>query len=217
MDELQLGDPGALDRHRAGDRRAGPRPDRCLYRRPCRARRGAAAACRHRRRNASSPPTVLTVSGIAEMPEEIFGPVLHVATFRAGTSIPVIAAINASGYGLTFGLHTRIDARVEEIAGGEGGQYLCQPQPDRRGRRLAAVRRRGPVGDRSRRPAGRTTSRSGGRVERRRRSEFSRGLAQASPRSLCWQSGERGSPAISARRRARRPQAHCGTGRQPRR
>ena len=61
-------------------------------------------------------PTVLRVSGIADLKEEIFGPVLHVATFKAAELDQVVAAINASGYGLTFGLHTRIDARVEQLA-----------------------------------------------------------------------------------------------------
>ena len=50
------------------------------------------------------------------MPEEIFGPVLHVATFKADELDAVIDAINASGYGLTFGLHTRISSRVKAIA-----------------------------------------------------------------------------------------------------
>jgi RHH-type proline utilization regulon transcriptional repressor/proline dehydrogenase/delta 1-pyrroline-5-carboxylate dehydrogenase len=61
-------------------------------------------------------PTVLRVSGIADLKEEIFGPVLHVATFKAAELDQVVAAINVSGYGLTFGLHTRIDARVEQLA-----------------------------------------------------------------------------------------------------
>lgn len=61
-------------------------------------------------------PTLLRVSGIEEMEEEIFGPVLHVATFRSGDLDKVIAAINASGYGLTFGMHTRISARVKRLA-----------------------------------------------------------------------------------------------------
>jgi RHH-type transcriptional regulator, proline utilization regulon repressor / proline dehydrogenase / delta 1-pyrroline-5-carboxylate dehydrogenase len=55
------------------------------------------------------------VGGMADVKEEIFGPVLHVATFKAGELDKVIEAINASGYGLTFGLHTRIDARVEHV------------------------------------------------------------------------------------------------------
>ena len=62
-------------------------------------------------------PAVLRVDGIGDLAEEIFGPVLHVATFRAGELDAVIDAINAAGYGLTFGLHTRIDARVEHVAG----------------------------------------------------------------------------------------------------
>jgi len=61
-------------------------------------------------------PTVLRVDGIADLKEEIFGPVLHVATFRADELESVIAAINASGYGLTFGLHTRISSRVRQVS-----------------------------------------------------------------------------------------------------
>ncbi len=61
-------------------------------------------------------PAVLKVNGIADLAEEIFGPVLHVATFRADQLDSVIADINAAGYGLTFGLHTRIDARVEHVS-----------------------------------------------------------------------------------------------------
>ena len=60
-------------------------------------------------------PVVLKVPGIAAMPREIFGPVLHVATFRAADLTAVIAAVNATGYGLTFGLHTRIDDRVQQV------------------------------------------------------------------------------------------------------
>ncbi|HBR96902.1 MAG TPA: delta-1-pyrroline-5-carboxylate dehydrogenase, partial [Gammaproteobacteria bacterium] len=60
-------------------------------------------------------PTVLQVDGIAELQEEIFGPVLHVATFAAAELDTVVNDINAKGYGLTFGLHTRMDSRVEHI------------------------------------------------------------------------------------------------------
>ncbi|EFL89368.1 bifunctional proline dehydrogenase/L-glutamate gamma-semialdehyde dehydrogenase PutA [Ahrensia sp. R2A130] len=62
-------------------------------------------------------PTILKVNSIADLEEEIFGPVLHVATFEAEEINAVVAAINATGYGLTFGLHTRIDDRVQHIAG----------------------------------------------------------------------------------------------------
>ncbi|MCL4066835.1 bifunctional proline dehydrogenase/L-glutamate gamma-semialdehyde dehydrogenase PutA [Pseudomonas sp. GX19020] len=62
-----------------------------------------------------APPAVIRVPGIAAMEREIFGPVLHVATFRAGEIDKVINEINATGYGLTFGLHTRIDDRVQHF------------------------------------------------------------------------------------------------------
>jgi RHH-type transcriptional regulator, proline utilization regulon repressor / proline dehydrogenase / delta 1-pyrroline-5-carboxylate dehydrogenase len=55
------------------------------------------------------------VAGIAAMPREIFGPVLHVARFAARDLDKVIDAVNATGYGLTFGLHTRIDDRVSQV------------------------------------------------------------------------------------------------------
>jgi len=59
------------------------------------------------------PPSVVQVDGIESLSEEIFGPVLHVATYAAEDIDAVLQAINAAGYGLTFGLHTRIDDRVQ--------------------------------------------------------------------------------------------------------
>ncbi|WP_420811099.1 bifunctional proline dehydrogenase/L-glutamate gamma-semialdehyde dehydrogenase PutA [Donghicola mangrovi] len=60
-------------------------------------------------------PTLLRVGSIKEMEREIFGPVLHLATFKAGELDQVIADINGTGYGLTFGLQTRIDDRVQHV------------------------------------------------------------------------------------------------------
>ena len=60
-------------------------------------------------------PTVIFVGGIDELEEEVFGPVLHVATFKINQLDQVIDAINAKGFGLTFGLHTRVDSRVNRI------------------------------------------------------------------------------------------------------
>ncbi len=60
-------------------------------------------------------PTVIRVAGIQDLKREIFGPVLHLATFKAEDLGQVVADINATGYGLTFGLHSRIDNRVEEV------------------------------------------------------------------------------------------------------
>ena len=61
-------------------------------------------------------PTIIRVKGIADLEREIFGPVLHVATFASDELDAVIDAINATGYGLTFGLQTRIDDRVQHVS-----------------------------------------------------------------------------------------------------
>ncbi len=61
-------------------------------------------------------PAVIKVNGIEDMEEEIFGPVLHVATFEAKNIDKVVDAVNDKGYGLTFGVHSRVDRRVERIA-----------------------------------------------------------------------------------------------------
>ncbi|MEN0039796.1 MAG: bifunctional proline dehydrogenase/L-glutamate gamma-semialdehyde dehydrogenase PutA [Pseudomonadota bacterium] len=76
------------------------------------------------------PPTILKIDGMADLEEEIFGPVLHVATYEADEIDDVIAAINATEYGLTFGLHTRIDDRVEHITTsvGAGNIYVNRNQ-----------------------------------------------------------------------------------------
>ena len=60
-------------------------------------------------------PAVIRVNGILSLQKEIFGPVLHITTFEAPEIDKIINDINSSGYGLTFGLHTRIDERVEHI------------------------------------------------------------------------------------------------------
>ena len=60
-------------------------------------------------------PTMISIGGISDLKEEIFGPVLHVATFKSRELDDVIDAINATGYGLTFGLQTRIDDRVQHV------------------------------------------------------------------------------------------------------
>jgi RHH-type proline utilization regulon transcriptional repressor/proline dehydrogenase/delta 1-pyrroline-5-carboxylate dehydrogenase len=60
-------------------------------------------------------PAVIRVGGIGEIAREVFGPVLHLATFRAEDFDAVLDAINATGYGLTFGLHSRIDDRVQTV------------------------------------------------------------------------------------------------------
>jgi RHH-type proline utilization regulon transcriptional repressor/proline dehydrogenase/delta 1-pyrroline-5-carboxylate dehydrogenase len=61
-------------------------------------------------------PTLIDLpGGIADLEREVFGPVLHVARFAAEELESVVEAINARGYGLTFGMHSRIDDRVEAV------------------------------------------------------------------------------------------------------
>lgn len=53
-------------------------------------------------------PTIIEIPSITALTDEHFGPVLHVARFRAGELPQVVADINAAGFGLTLGLHSRI-------------------------------------------------------------------------------------------------------------
>src|SRR3546814_13369474 len=54
---------------------------------------------------------------IGELEREVFGPVLHVVRYRREELDALIADINATGYGLTFGLHTRLDGMVAQVTG----------------------------------------------------------------------------------------------------
>jgi RHH-type transcriptional regulator, proline utilization regulon repressor / proline dehydrogenase / delta 1-pyrroline-5-carboxylate dehydrogenase len=62
-------------------------------------------------------PTIVEIDDIAALKREVFGPVLHVVRYRRADLAPLIEAINATGYGLTFGLHTRIDETIETVLG----------------------------------------------------------------------------------------------------
>lgn len=55
-------------------------------------------------------PTIIEMDSILDLRRENFGPVLHVARFKASDLEQVVSDINATGYGLTLGLHSRIDA-----------------------------------------------------------------------------------------------------------
>ena len=65
------------------------------------------------------PPTVIRLNDLGELSREFFGPLVHVATWKAGTLEATVAKINAKGFGLTMGLHSRIagsSALVEQLA-----------------------------------------------------------------------------------------------------
>ncbi|HHW64791.1 MAG TPA: trifunctional transcriptional regulator/proline dehydrogenase/L-glutamate gamma-semialdehyde dehydrogenase [Rhodocyclaceae bacterium] len=61
-------------------------------------------------------PTIIEIGALAELGREQFGPILHLLRYRASDLDSLIDAINASGYGLTMGVHTRIDETVERVA-----------------------------------------------------------------------------------------------------
>lgn len=71
-------------------------------------------------------PTIIEIDDIAQIGREVFGPVLHVFRFRREEMGSLVDAINATGYGLTFGLHTRIDETVEQVTAkaGAGNIYI---------------------------------------------------------------------------------------------
>jgi RHH-type proline utilization regulon transcriptional repressor/proline dehydrogenase/delta 1-pyrroline-5-carboxylate dehydrogenase len=60
-------------------------------------------------------PAVLSLQHLQELTEEIFGPVLHVIRFRGDALDQVIAQIRQCGYGLTFGVHTRIESTWQRL------------------------------------------------------------------------------------------------------
>ncbi|PPD45857.1 MAG: bifunctional proline dehydrogenase/L-glutamate gamma-semialdehyde dehydrogenase [Methylocystis sp.] len=62
------------------------------------------------------PPCVIRLDRPSDLRDEIFGPVLHVASWRAGRFEALVEEIASSGFGLTMGLHTRIEARILGLA-----------------------------------------------------------------------------------------------------
>ncbi len=60
-------------------------------------------------------PTVIEIASLSELEREVFGPVLHVLRYRRDELPQLIDAINATGYGLTLGVHSRIDETIEFI------------------------------------------------------------------------------------------------------
>ncbi len=61
-------------------------------------------------------PTLIEIDDVARLGPEVFGPVLHVVRYPEGGMEALIDAINATGYGLTFGVHTRIDETMRAAA-----------------------------------------------------------------------------------------------------
>jgi RHH-type proline utilization regulon transcriptional repressor/proline dehydrogenase/delta 1-pyrroline-5-carboxylate dehydrogenase len=106
-----------LDQHVAAMQQAG----RTVYRRelPDEAEKGSFVA-----------PAIVEIGSIADLAKENFGPVLHVVRWKADRLAGVIEDINATGFGLTLGLHSRIDAvrRFVEARAKVGNLYVNRNQ-----------------------------------------------------------------------------------------
>ena len=61
-------------------------------------------------------PLAVEIGSLAELKREVFGPVVHLVRYRARDLDAVVGAINALGYGLTLGIHTRIDGLAQKVA-----------------------------------------------------------------------------------------------------
>jgi len=71
-------------------------------------------------------PTLVALDSLDVLEQEVFGPVLHVVRYRNRDLDKMLDAVNATGYGLTMGLHSRIDTRARALAerSGAGNVYV---------------------------------------------------------------------------------------------
>ncbi|WP_137009397.1 trifunctional transcriptional regulator/proline dehydrogenase/L-glutamate gamma-semialdehyde dehydrogenase [Aquitalea aquatilis] len=60
-------------------------------------------------------PTLFEIDNLSDLTREVFGPVLHLLRFDANELDKVVAEINSTGYGLTHGIHSRIDETINDI------------------------------------------------------------------------------------------------------
>ena len=173
---------GSVDRCRTGDHGGGAEAARSTISTAMRAAghavhqaplpRGARTAPSCRRRSSRSR--------IADLPGEVFGPVLHVLRYRARGDGARCATVNATGFGLTFGVHSRIDETIDRATAAQRRrQPVRQPQHDRRRGRRAAVRRPRPV--RHRTQGRRAALRAPPAVAARRRSMAAQAASCAGP------------------------------------
>lgn len=119
MDELELGDPALL----ATD--VGPVIDTAsqatLEEHAASILQGSLWSHRGRRdswheRGTFVAPLAVEIDSLSRLTREVFGPILHVIRYSSSAIDKVVEAINATGYGLTLGIHTRIDSVAQDLA-----------------------------------------------------------------------------------------------------
>jgi RHH-type proline utilization regulon transcriptional repressor/proline dehydrogenase/delta 1-pyrroline-5-carboxylate dehydrogenase len=118
MEELVIGDPGLLatdvgpvideaarsmlDAHWQAIRRVGRVISECKL----------PPACEH---GTFFAPRAVEIDSLSHLTREVFGPILHVVRFDADQLDTLVDNINATGYGLTLGVHSRIDETIERV------------------------------------------------------------------------------------------------------
>ncbi|MGY6250804.1 bifunctional proline dehydrogenase/L-glutamate gamma-semialdehyde dehydrogenase PutA [Bosea thiooxidans] len=114
--ELKLGDPRLLDTH------IGPVIDAAAKQRldthiAAMRQQGRIAWAGHAPELGGTfvAPHIVQLDRVNDLTAEHFGPILHVVRWKAGELDKVIAEIDATGYGLTLGVHSRIEATVERV------------------------------------------------------------------------------------------------------
>jgi RHH-type transcriptional regulator, proline utilization regulon repressor / proline dehydrogenase / delta 1-pyrroline-5-carboxylate dehydrogenase len=115
--ELAIGDPRALatDVGPVIDAEARAGIERHIEQMRARGRRVWQAALPADLQGHFVPPTVIEIEQVADLEREVFGPVLHVLRYARSQLAAVLSAVNATGYGLTQGVHTRIDETVAQV------------------------------------------------------------------------------------------------------
>jgi RHH-type proline utilization regulon transcriptional repressor/proline dehydrogenase/delta 1-pyrroline-5-carboxylate dehydrogenase len=113
--ELKIGDPRQFDTHIGPviDAEARSNLDRHIARLKSSARLHYAGVAPEP--GSFVAPHIFELNDARELTEEIFGPILHVLRYREEDLDAVLDAIASTGYGLTLGIHSRIDAKVQRI------------------------------------------------------------------------------------------------------
>jgi RHH-type proline utilization regulon transcriptional repressor/proline dehydrogenase/delta 1-pyrroline-5-carboxylate dehydrogenase len=118
MDELAIGDPAQLSTD-VGPVIDEPAREELLRHIEAMKRVGKLLhQCRLDERHAHGsfvPPTLVEIDRMDRLDKEPFGPVLHVVRWRADRLDQAVDSINAAGYGLTFGVQSRIDGTIDRV------------------------------------------------------------------------------------------------------
>jgi RHH-type proline utilization regulon transcriptional repressor/proline dehydrogenase/delta 1-pyrroline-5-carboxylate dehydrogenase len=119
MAELRLGDPALLatdvgpiiDEEALAMLEAHKAKLAARFRLIAEASRGTASA-----KGLFFPPVAFEVGKVEDVPDEVFGPILHIVRWKAKDFSRLLESINGLGYGLTLSLHSRNDSRIAEVA-----------------------------------------------------------------------------------------------------